>query len=129
LEVEKGVWKKEVRENASAKDLGPCHRIERGVCTKKGKGVLLVEGGKGGSTGICGGSVEERIYLTFQVTLNVTSTLCGKKGWHMENGTRLSTYKPVDNKKWVSLTPHHRYTGWSRKEEGVHKTGSEMGIQ
>ena len=111
------------------KDLGPCHRVEKRIHTKKGKDVLLVEGGKGGSTGICGGSVEERIYLTFQVTPNVTSTLCGKKGWHMENGTRLSTYKPVNDKKWISLTPHHRYTGWSRKEEGVHKTGSEMGIQ
>jgi len=77
--VEKSIWKKEVKKNASAKDLGPCHRIERGVCTKKGKGILLVKGGKGGSTGICGGSVEERIHLTFQVTPNVTSTLCGKK--------------------------------------------------
>ena len=55
--MEKGVWKKGVRENASVKDLGLCHRIERGVCTKKGKGVLLVEGGKGESTGICGGLV------------------------------------------------------------------------
>ena len=127
--MEKGVWKKGVRENASVKDLGLCHRIERGVCTKKGKGVLLVEGGKGGSTDICRGSVEERIHLTLQVTPNVTSTLCGEKGWHAENGTRLSTYKPVDNKKWVSLTSHHRYTGWSRKEEGVHKTRSEIGIQ
>jgi len=88
LEVEKGVQKKGVRENASAKDLGPCHRIERGVHTKKEKGVhtkkekgiLLVKGGKGRSTGICGGSVEERIHLTFQVTPNITSVLCGKKG-------------------------------------------------
>jgi len=39
------------------KDLGPCHRIERGVHTKKKKGVLLVEEGKGRSTGIHGGSV------------------------------------------------------------------------
>jgi len=80
LEVEKGVWKKGVRENASAKDLGPCHRTERGVCTKKGKGILLVKGGKGGSIGIHRGSVEERIHPTFQVTPNVTSALCGKKG-------------------------------------------------
>ena len=72
--MEKGVWKKGVRENASVKDLGLCHRIERGVCTKKGKGVLLVEGGKGGSTDIRRGSVEERIHLTLQVTPNVTST-------------------------------------------------------
>jgi len=54
LEVEKGIWKKGVKENASAKDLGPHHRIERGVCTKKEKGILLVEGGKGESTNICG---------------------------------------------------------------------------
>jgi len=127
--VEKSVQKKGIRENASAKDLGLCYRIERGVCTKKGKGVLLVKGGKEGSTGICGRSVEERIHLTFQVTPNVTSILCGRKGWHTENGTRLSIHKPVDNKEWVFLISHHRYTGWSRKKEGVHKAGSEMGIQ
>ena len=63
--MEKGVQKKGVKENASVKDLGPCHRIERGVHTKKGKGVLLVEGGKGESTGIHRGSVEERIHLAF----------------------------------------------------------------
>ena len=63
--MEKNVWKKGVRENASVKDLGPCHRIEREVHTEKGKGVLLVEGRKGGSTGIHGGSVEERIHLIF----------------------------------------------------------------
>jgi len=80
LEVEKSIWKKEVRENASAKDLGPCHRIERGVHTKKEKGILLVKGGKGESTGIRGGSVEKRIYPIFQVTPNITSALCGKKG-------------------------------------------------
>jgi len=79
LEVEKSIWKKGVRENASAKDLGPCHRIERGIYTKKGKGIPLVEGGKGGSTDIHRGSVEERIHSTFQVIPNVTSALCGKK--------------------------------------------------
>jgi len=47
------------------KDLGPCYRIERGVCTEKEEGILLVKEGKGESTGIYGGSVEERIYLTF----------------------------------------------------------------
>ena len=65
MKVEEGVWKKEVRENASTKDLGPHHRIEREVHTKKGKGVLIVEGEKGRSTGIYGGLVEERIHLTF----------------------------------------------------------------
>ena len=80
LEVEEGVWKKEVGKNTSAKDLGPCYRIKRGVHTKKGKGVLIVKGGKGRSIGICKGSVEERIHLTFQVAPNITSTLHSKKG-------------------------------------------------
>ena len=66
--MEEGVWKKEVGKNTSAKDLGPCYRIKRGVHTKKGKGVLIVKGGKGRSIGICKGSVEERIHLTFQVS-------------------------------------------------------------
>jgi len=80
LEVKKSVWKKGVRENASVKDLGPCHRIERGIHTKKGKGILLIKEEKGGNTGICGRSVKKRIYPTFQVTPNITSTLCSKKG-------------------------------------------------
>jgi len=97
--VEEDVWKKGVRENASTKDLGPCHKIERGVHTEKEKGILIVKEGKGRSTGICGGSVEERIHPTFQVAPNITSTLHGKKEWHMENGTELSTYKSVDDKE------------------------------
>jgi len=80
LKVEEGVQKKGVGENASIKDLGPRYRIKRGIHTKKRKDVLIVEGGKRRSTGICGGSVEERIHLTFQVTPNITSTLCNKKG-------------------------------------------------
>ena len=79
MEVEENVWKKGVGKNASAKDLGPCYRIERGVHTKKGKGILIVKGEKRGSIGIHGGSVKERIHPTFQVTPNVTSTLCSKK--------------------------------------------------
>ena len=63
--MEKSIQKKGVKENTSMKDLGPYYRIERGVCTGKEKGVLLVKGGKGESTGIRGRSVEKGIYLTF----------------------------------------------------------------
>ena len=97
--MEEGVQKKGVRKNASMEDLEPCHRVERRVCTKKGKGILVVKGRKGRSTSICRGSAEERIHSTFQVTPNVTSTFCGKKGWHMENGAGLSTHKSVDDKE------------------------------
>ena len=53
MEVEGGVQKKEVRENASMKDLGPRYRIKREVHTKKEKDILIVEGGKRRSIGIC----------------------------------------------------------------------------
>jgi len=129
LEVGKGIWKKGDRKNASVKDLGPRHRVKRRVLTEEGKVILIVERRKGRSASVCGGSVEERIHLTFQVTPNVTSTLCGKKGWHMENSAGLSAHKSVNNKEWVSLTSHYRHTGWSRKEEDVYKAGSEIGIQ
>ena len=97
--MEKSIWEKGVRENASMKGLGPCHRVERRVHTKKGEGIFTVERRKERGTSICRGSIKERIHPTLQVTPNITSILCGKKEWHMENGTRLLTYKPVDNKK------------------------------
>ena len=109
--MEKGVWKEGVRKNASTKDLGPYHRIEREVHAKKGKDILIVEGGKGRSTSISRRSVKERIHPAFQVTPNITSTLCGKKGWHTENGAGLLTHKLVDDKEWVPLIPYCRHTG------------------
>ena len=63
--MEESIQKKEVGKNASVKDLGPCHRIERRIHAKKGKGVLIVEGRKRRSASICRGSVEKRIHPTF----------------------------------------------------------------
>jgi len=31
------------------------------------------------------------------ITPNITSTFCGKNGWHTKNGARLLAHKPVDN--------------------------------
>jgi len=111
LEVEKSIQEKGAREDASTKGLGPCHRIERRVYTKEGKGIFTVKRGKGRGTSICGGSIKERIHPTLQVAPNITSTLCSEKGWHMEDSTRLLTHKPVDDKEWVPLTPHCRHIG------------------
>jgi len=129
LEVGEGIWEKEVGKNASTKNLGPCYGVEGRIYTKKGKGILTVQGRKGGGASVCRRLAKERIHPPFQVTPNVTSTLCSKEGWHTENGTGLSTYKSVDNKEWVSFTPHCRHTGWGRKVEGVYKTGPKVGIQ
>jgi len=129
LEVEESIWKKGVRKDASMKDLGPCHRIKEGIYAKKEESIFTIKRGKGGSTDICRRPVEKGIYPTLQVTPDIAGTLCGEKGWHTENGTRLSTHKPVDDKKWVPLTPYCRYIGWSRKEKGVYEVEFEMEIQ
>ena len=124
-----GIQKKEVRKDASMKNLGPCHRVEGRIYAEKGKGILIVQRGKGGGTSICRRPAKERIYLTFQVTPNITSILRSKEGWHTENSAGLSTHKSVDDKEWISLTSHCRHTGWGRKEEGVYKAGPEVRIQ
>ena len=124
-----GIWKKEVGKNTSMKNLEPCYRVEGRIYTKKGKGILTVQRGKGGGASICRRLAKKRIHPTFQVTPNITSTLCSKEGWYTENGTGLSTHKSVDDKEWISLIPYCRYTGWNRKEEGVYKAGPEIGIQ
>ena len=99
MEVKKSIWKKGVKKDASGKDLGPCHRAKRRVYAKKGEDILTIERRKRGSTEIHRRPIEERIHLTLQITPNITGTLCGKKGWYPEDGTGLSTLKPVDNKE------------------------------
>ena len=122
------IQKKEVRKNTSMKNLGPRYRVEGRIYTKKGKGILTVQRGKGEGTSVCRRPAKERIHLPFQVAPNITSTLHSKEGWHTENSAGLSTHKSVDDKEWVSLTPYCRHTGWDRKEEGVYKAGPEVGI-
>jgi len=129
LEIEEDVWKEGVREDASAKSLESCNRVERGICTKEGKSILFVKRGKGGSASICRGPVKKGIYSTIQVALDIASTFRGKERWNTENSARLSSHRPVDDKKWVPFTSHCRHTRWSRKEEGIYEIGSEVGLQ
>jgi len=127
--VEKSLWKKEVRKNASTKGLGPCNRIEGRVYAEEGKGIFVIKRRKGGSTSIRGESIAKRVHSTLQITVNVTSTLCGKKGQQKEDSARLSPYKLVDDKKRISTATYRRHTEWSREEEGVYKVRSEIGLQ
>ena len=64
MEVEKSIWEKGVREDASMKGLGPHHRIERRVHAKEEEGVFTVGRRKGRGTSIFGGLIKERIHLT-----------------------------------------------------------------
>ena len=99
------------------------HAIElkKRVYIKEGKSVFTVEREKRKDASIYRGSVAKKVYLTIKITTDLTSPFCSKKRQKKENDTRLSSYKPIDSKKWVSLTPNCRYPGQSRKED-VHKT-------
>jgi len=110
------------------KGLGSCNRVKRGVYAKKGEGVFIIEGRERGGTGICEGPTKKRVYLTFQVTPNFTSTFRSQKRWKMKNGTGLSTHKPVGNKKWVPPPSHSRYIEWSRKEKSIYEARPKIGI-
>jgi len=65
LEVEKSIWKERSRKNASAKGLGSCDRVKRGVCAKKEEGVFIIKRRERGGIGIYGGPTKKRVYLTF----------------------------------------------------------------
>ena len=64
LEVKKGIQKSGIREDTSAKTLGPCYRTQERICTKEGEGVLAVEGVKRRDISICRGSAKEELYPT-----------------------------------------------------------------
>jgi len=80
LEVEESLWEKGVGKDASAKGLGSCNRVEGRVYPKEREGILIVKRRKRGGTSICRGSAKEGIYSTIQVTLDIASILCSKKG-------------------------------------------------
>ena len=86
---DKGVWQETIGENAHTKDLEPCHQHKRRVCAKKKKGIPIVKGREGESMGIYIGTIEERVHLTLEVTLNNTSILCRKEEWEKEDGIGL----------------------------------------
>jgi len=62
------------------KNLGPCDRVEGGVYAQEGKGVLIIEERKRGSTSIRGEPTTKRIYPALKIATNIASTFCGKKG-------------------------------------------------
>jgi len=99
LEIEKSIWKEGIREDASAKGLGPCDRVKERIYTKEEEGVFTVKRRERGSASVCERLAKKRVYLIFQVAPNFTSTFCSKKGWKTKDSTGLSTHKPVDNKK------------------------------
>ena len=129
LEVKENIWKGEVGKNIHKKTIGPYNRIERRVHAEERKSVLIIKGGKRGSTSICKRLVTKGIYLAIKITIDLTSLFCNEEGWKKENSARLLLYKSMNGKEWVSLAPYYRYPRWSRKKEGIYETGSQIGVQ
>ena len=72
------------------------HKSQRRICSEKGRNIPIV---KNRGTGICEGSVKERINLTIEVTTDVTSILCTEEGWKEEDGTELLIFKQLDSQE------------------------------
>ena len=73
--------------------MGPCNRSERRMCTKEGKGLSVVEGGKGGGERVYQRAVAKRIYPTIKITTDSASILCRKKGWEEVDGAGLPIFE------------------------------------
>ena len=50
--MDKGVWKEAVRKDANEEGVRSCDRCKEGVCSKKGKGVPVVERKERGGEGV-----------------------------------------------------------------------------
>ena len=69
--------------------MGSHDRVEREICTKKGKGISTVKGGKERGAEVHTRATEERIYLALKVAPKSASVFCKKERWEKANGTEL----------------------------------------
>jgi len=56
-----------------------CYKSQRRICYEKGKDISIIKNRKRRSTGVHEESVEKEVYLTIEVTTNITSILCAKE--------------------------------------------------
>ena len=87
--MDKSIWEEVIREDANKEGVGSYNRGERGLCTKKRKGVPIVKRGERGGEGVYLETIEERIYLTIKITSDSTGILCRKEGQKEMDGTGL----------------------------------------
>jgi len=92
LEIEEGVRKKRVGENASMKGLGSRDRVKRRLCAKEGESVFFIKRRKRGGTSIRRRPTEEGIHLTIQIIPNIAGTFHSKKGWKAKNSAGLPSH-------------------------------------
>jgi len=59
-------------------------RSQRRFCFKKGKDISIIKNREEGSSRVCEGSVEKKVYSTIKITIDVTGVLCAKEEWEEE---------------------------------------------
>jgi len=74
-----------------------CYRSQRRVCSKKGEDISIVKNRERGGIEVFEKSVEKKIYLTIEITTDVTSILCAKNEWKEENSSELLIFEQLDN--------------------------------
>ena len=73
------VFKKRVRKNANEEDMALYYRSQRQIYTKKGEDIFIVQNRKRGDIGVLERSVEEELYLTIKVIIDITGVFCMKE--------------------------------------------------
>ena len=61
-QVDKDIWKEAVRKNANEETMRSCNRCQGGICTKKRKGIPIVERRERRSERVHKEAVAKRIY-------------------------------------------------------------------
>jgi len=51
------------------------------ICSKKGENIPIIKNRERESPGVHERSVDEKIYLTIKITIDITGVLCIKEGW------------------------------------------------
>ena len=77
--MDKNVWKEAIREDANEEGIRLHNRCQRGVHTKKGESISIIERGKRRGEGVYLGVAKKGIYLAIKVTSNGASVLCRKE--------------------------------------------------
>jgi len=88
-QMDKGVWKEAIREDADEEGVGLRDRYERRVHTKERKGIPVIKRKERGGKRICERAVVKEIYTAVKVTANSASVLCREKEWKEVDGARL----------------------------------------
>ena len=64
----------------------------------------MIKNREKGSSEVCKGLVEKEVYLTIEITINITSILCTEKGQKEKDSIRLLIFEQLDNQKQLPIT-------------------------